>query len=43
MKIPTKTLTLQSGCSPETPGEAALGDEAAAEAHFLIRDEDGDE
>ena len=27
----------------ETPGEAALGDEAAAEAHFLIRDEDGDE
>ena len=26
----------------ETPGEAALGDEAAAEAHFLIRDENGD-
>ena len=26
----------------ETPGEAALGDEAAAEANFLIRDEDGD-
>ena len=26
----------------ETPGEATLGDEAAAEANFLIRDEDGD-